>query len=87
MLRKLCPPRSGRVFDDDFQQPELRSSIFIINPLNQDDCDCMGTADPRCNRCLSTSSLVANFVFCTDCTQKVFSEKNIFSSTDLLIGR
>ena len=87
MLRKLCPPRSGRVFDDDFRQPELRSSIFIINPLNQDHCDCMGTADPRCNRCLSTSSLVANIYSVRIVQKKYFQKKKKFSSTDLLIGR
>ena len=45
MLRKLCHPRRARVFDDDFRQSELRSCIFMIEPLNQDYRDYMGTAD------------------------------------------
>ena len=43
MLRKLCPPRRARVFDDDFRQSELRSCNFMIEPLNQDHRDYMGT--------------------------------------------
>ena len=45
MLRKLCPPRRARVFDDHFRQSELRSCNFMIEPLNQDHRDYMGTAD------------------------------------------
>ena len=46
MLRKLCPPRKARVFDDDLRQSELRSYNFMIEPLNQDHRDYMGTAVP-----------------------------------------
>ena len=45
MLRKLCPLRRTRVFHDDLRQSELRSYNFMIEPLNQDHRDYMGTAD------------------------------------------
>ena len=64
MLRKLCPPRRARVFDDDFRQSELRSCNFMIEPLDQDDCDYMGTADrgPHKNRDVKMQTCMHGYV-------------------------